>query len=148
MYHKILVPLDGSELAEQALVPAAELARRFDAELYLVRVFLPPVVSPAAWTSIDMTKIRTEEEKFLRTYLDERKIEGVVCHRLLVEGEAADALMHTAKEQGIDLIVMTSHGRTGFNRWLFGSVAERVVRHAPCPVLTIGPDSLRREPST
>ncbi|MCA9793612.1 MAG: universal stress protein [Candidatus Eremiobacteraeota bacterium] len=147
MYSKILVPLDGSELAEQALAPAGELARRFGAELYLVRVFLPPVISPAAWTSIDMTKVRAEEEQFLRNYLDEQQVEGVLCHRLLIEGEAADALMHTAKEQGIDLIVMTSHGRTGFNRWLFGSVAERVVRHAPCPVLTIGPDSLKRAQS-
>ncbi len=144
MFSKILVPLDGSKLAEKAIPYALELARQNEAEILLVRVFLPPVISPAAWTSIDLHKIRADEEKALSEYLDSKRVEGVKCTARLVEGEAADGLLDVAEQEGIDLIVMTSHGRTGFNRWLFGSVAERIVRYAPCPVMTIGRPTLEK----
>ncbi len=147
MYKKILVPLDGSELAEQAIETAASIARRNDGELILVRAVELTVLPPAAWSYIDVDEVHKEERAAYQQYLDDKKIEGLPCRTLLVEGQGvgADGLLSAAEAEDVDLIVMTSHGRTGLNRWLFGSVAERVVRHAPCPVLTIGPKTLAKQ---
>lgn len=148
MFQKIMVPLDGSKLAEQAIPHAVSLASKTGAKVILVRAMLLPVISPAAWTTIDIARIRDDEEQAVTSYLAE------LCHKLeeenlrvasvALEGEAAQVLLDVAEEKNVDLIVMTSHGRTGLNRWLFGSVAEKVVRHAPCPVLTVGARSLRK----
>lgn len=148
MFKKILVPLDGSKLAENAIPHAVSLATTSGATLLLARAMLLPVVSPAAWTTIDIAKIREQEEKAIKKYLDDLaaglKEKGHTVEVVALEGEAADVLLDVAEKERVDLIVMTSHGRTGLNRWLFGSVAEKVVRHAHCPVLTVGSKFLKK----
>jgi nucleotide-binding universal stress UspA family protein len=144
MYQKIMVPLDGSLLAEQALEPAAQIARRRDGELYLVRAFEPTVVPPAALGFVDRDALRAEERAQIENYLEKHKLPDLSCHTVVLEGSGADPLLKFADENDMELIVMTSHGHTGLEHWLFGSVAERVVRYASCPVMTIGRKTLQK----
>jgi len=146
MFHKILVPLDGSPLSEGALAPALEVARRFEARVVLFRTSVlpehlmvsPVPVSPATYAEIEQSILDTT-----RDYLDDMKARhleaGVPIQTANASGEAAKEILDFAQSQGIDLIVMSTHGRSGFQRWLFGSVAEKVMRHAPCPVLAVRP---------
>jgi nucleotide-binding universal stress UspA family protein len=76
---------------------------------------------------------RAEAEAWLRTFAG--RLTGVPVRTLVTQGPAAMAILETAKEQNADLIVMTSHGRSGASRWVFGSVAEHVVRQSPCPLV-------------
>lgn len=144
MYQKVMVPLDGSPLAEKALEPAADIARRRDAELYLVRAYEPTVVPPAALGFVDREALHQEEHDAIARYLESKVRPDLRCHTAVLVGAGADPLLQFADEQDIELIVMTSHGHTGLEHWLFGSVAERVVRYAPCPVLTIGRKTLSK----
>ena len=146
MFHKILVPLDGSILSEGAVAPALEVARRFEATVLLFRTSVlpehlmvsPVPVSPATYAEIEESILETTRE-----YLEGMKTRfadaGVPLETAQASGEAAREILEMAQHQGIDLIVMSTHGRSGFQRWLFGSVAEKVMRHAPCPVLAIRP---------
>ncbi len=146
MFKKILVPLDGSPLSEGALLPALEMARRFEARVVLFRTSVlpehlmvsPVPVSPATYAEIEQSILDTT-----RDYLDDMKARhldaGVPIQTANASGEAAKEILDFAQAQGIDLIVMSTHGRSGFQRWLFGSVAEKVMRHAPCPVLAVRP---------
>lgn len=144
MYQKIMVPLDGSPLAETAIEPAADIARRRDGQIFFVRAYEPAIIPPAALGFVDRDELAKSEREALELYLNKQVIEGIPCHRAVVEGAGADPLLRFAEENDIELIVMTSHGHTGFDRWLFGSVAEKMVRHASCPVLTIGPKTLKK----
>ena len=146
MFHKILVPLDGSILSEGAIAPALEVARRFGATVLLFRTSVlpehlmvsPVPVSPATYAEIEESILETTRE-----YLEATKTRfaeaGVTLETAQSSGEAAREILELAQTRGIDLIVMSTHGRSGFQRWLFGSVAEKVMRHAPCPVLAIRP---------
>lgn len=142
MYQRILVPLDGSQLAEAALAHAQQLAHQFGSEITLLRV----VVSPYAIVAPDMVLIGQDvnQEVFLQQaeqYLQETAgqlaVQGVTVHTLACEGPVAEAILDHARARDIDLIVMSTHGRGGISRWVYGSVADRVLQAAPCPVLLI-----------
>lgn len=146
MFHKILVPLDGSELSESAIPAALEVARRFGASLVLFRAAVLPehlMVSPVPLAPGAYSHLQDEIVTGTREYLDAVKArlsgEGVPVDTGLVSGDAASRILEYAETQGIDLIVMCTHGRSGFQRWLFGSVAEKVMRHSTCPVLSVRP---------
>jgi nucleotide-binding universal stress UspA family protein len=153
-YRGILVPLDGSERAETALPHAAALAERFGARIVLYRVVDPPgpmmppdVISPAAGLPVvppmlDTVQFAQEARDLTAEYLESRARElralGLTVTGLVGDvGDVAEQILETARREVIDLIVMSTHGRTGLDRLLFGSVAENVVRHAPVPVLLI-----------
>lgn len=126
MYKRILVPLDGSPLAESILPEVAVLAGD-GAELILMRA-VPPTDLPRWGTHAEQyvsALTRTLESKYARVL------------GLVRQGEPAGAIVDTAAEHRCDLIAMTTHGYGGLNRWIFGGVAERVVRHAPVPVLAM-----------
>lgn len=136
----ILVPTDLSEGAEQALAYACELARTLDAEIHLLNVVgIPSLGVPelgVALTSTIIDQLVTENQ----AALDE--IARTRCHArlgqvLIRSGDPRDMINRTAQEIGADLIVMGTHGRRGITRALLGSVAETVVRSAPCAVLTV-----------
>lgn len=136
----ILVPTDLSEGAEQALAYACELARTLDAEVHLLNVVgIPSLGVPelgVAMTSTIIDQLVTENQ----ATLDE--IARTRCHArlgqvLIRSGDPRDMINRTAQELGADLIVMGTHGRRGITRALLGSVAETVVRSAPCAVLTV-----------
>ena len=145
MYKKILVPLDGSELAEQALENAFYLAERADAELLLVSASHTEMVVATATPSgaaVDVfEQPHAQSQSALSTYLHQVRKDtvpaGITAKIKVVEGEAAGVIVDTAIEENIDLIIMSSHGRSGVSRWVMGSVTERVLRQAPCPVLVI-----------
>lgn len=132
---KILFPTDFSTLSDAALQYATTLARDMGAKLVIVHIEEPP----AAYGAGEMYYgIPDPDTAALTKMLDVvRPADAAVPfeHRL-VTGEPATEIVELAKEEGVDLIVMGTHGRTGLGRLLMGSVAESVVRRAPCPVFT------------
>jgi nucleotide-binding universal stress UspA family protein len=137
MFRTIIVPLDGSELAEQALPSARELARRSAATLRLLRVHVVPRGAMAYAREWD-EEIRQRETAYLNE-IAERVSEpiGVRPETLLVDGHPADAIREAADDAQAPLIVMSSHGRTGFSRFWIGSVTDAVIGRAKTPVLMI-----------
>ncbi|MGC9529660.1 MAG: universal stress protein [Candidatus Bipolaricaulaceae bacterium] len=148
---RILCPTDFSDPALHAVRVAGRVARQFDAELLLVHVVtpLPPVTAPPAPATYDVAAFERQLEETARQTLNqliEQELQG--CGRvrpLVVQGPAAEQVTKVAEKQAVDLIVIATHGRTGWRRFIFGSVAEKVVRLAPCPVLTVPPPHEQRQ---
>ena len=144
MFKKILVPLDGSELAEHALDPAFTFARQTQGEIILLRVPLMQHVLAAEPVHYEMPSpsesLEQSRQKAL-TYLAGiqrvRSSPQVTIHACTPLGDPAGNIVDTAVAEDVDLIVMTTHGYSGVTRWLLGSVTEKVLRHAHCPVLVI-----------
>lgn len=137
----ILVPTDLSVHAEDALEYACELAQKLDATVHLVNVIgIPALGVPELGVAVTSTMIDsmvTENQRALEA-LVARCRPGVAIGQVLMKtGDARDMIDEAAKEVAADLIVMGTHGRRGVSRALLGSIAESVVRSAPCPVLTI-----------
>lgn len=151
MYKKILVPLDGSELSEKALAHAEAIAGQFGSQLFLARVCetVPlPVMPEMAVPSLDYVQLeKAEAEEEARAYLAaarERLVDkGFEVTSLVLEGPVSESILDAAAAQEIDLIVMSTHGRSGLGRWIFGSVANKVLQGAPCPMLIVRPQRQR-----
>jgi nucleotide-binding universal stress UspA family protein len=141
MYKKILVPLDGSELAKTALDQAEKLARAFDAEIILFQVvpFMPIYGSPELVTPLIVDEKQKEAaEKYLATLIEELKKKGLKVTAMVRTGQqVAVEIIDFAKESGADLIVMCTHGRSGISRWVLGSIALKVLTRAETPILLI-----------
>lgn len=146
MYKQIVVPMDGSALAETALGQAIELARAFNAPILLVRIVdVSSMASYAGATPMagaDFGLLGTmvdEERQDATTYIDAmvKKLEGegLTVRGEVLQGAIASAIVQAAGPH--DVIVIASHGRSGMKRWFLGSVAEEVVRRADCPVLLV-----------
>lgn len=143
---RILVPVDFSEPSKQALDYALFIAQRFDAPIDVLHVW-----KMSEYAGDDMVVLtRSEPELTLSTYLRSHADQLLTNFlnglphgkRLLEEGDPASTIARVAKEGNYDLVVMGTHGRTGLSHLMMGSVAEKVVRMAPCPVLTYRvPDS-------
>ena len=144
MYQEILVSLDGSELAEAALPHARALAKAFDARITLLSVLEPlemypqqGLVGPVVSISMNVQ----EELANLKQYLDgvaaNLTKEGIAVRTEVREGDPASAICDYAEGNQMDIIVMSTHGRSGIQRWVYGSVADRVLRSAQVPVLLI-----------
>lgn len=137
----ILVPTDLSEGAEQALDYACELAAMLGATIHLVNVIgIPALGVPElglAMTSTVIDQIMIDNQTALDKLAASKRCTSQIGQVMLKTGDAKDVINQTAKELGVDLIVMSTHGRRGLSRALLGSVTETVVRTAPCPVLTI-----------
>lgn len=142
---RILVPLDGSELATKALPVAAFLARKLSAELHLVSVVplvILPYITGGAYVPANVyQRLDDDRQHEARQYLDQaaRGVQenGIQVQTHLERGDAASALLDLASKQQINLVVMTTHGRTGLARLTLGSVADRVVRSGAAPVLLV-----------
>ncbi|MCB9708398.1 MAG: universal stress protein [Myxococcales bacterium] len=138
---RILTPLDFSDASNHAFAYAVELASKLKAEIHAAHVYQLPVYTftEGAVTAGPevVTKIVDASTDALNKIADQYKGSGVVIHTHVLEGAPHDSILETAKKLGIDLIVMGTHGRSGLTRFLLGSVAERVVRASPIPVLTI-----------
>ena len=141
MYKKIVVPLDGSKVAEGVLPHAKSLAYSEGAELILLTVTSNPAMDLVfSDPGIAETAI-LEQQEMSKTYItgieNELKSEGFRVSNLIRVGSVAEAVLGVAEELGVDVIAMSTHGRTGPARWLLGSVAERVVHNSKVPVLLI-----------
>src|SRR5690242_8977981 len=142
---RILVPLDGSELAAKALPVAEGLCRQLLAQLDLVSVLQPavipyvggePYVPGEVYTRID-TERTQEIKKYLTATAATAREHGIATQIHIERGDPASGVLDTAQELGTMLIVMTTHGRTGLTRFALGSVADRVVRGGAAPVLLV-----------
>ncbi len=133
---KILFPTDFSHTGDSALELATTLARERGAKLLIVHVEEPPAAYGAGEMYYGMPDPVTDD---LRKMLEQvgPPDPRVSCERRLITGDPATAIANLAQDEGVELIVMGTHGRTGLMRLLMGSVAEAVVRRAPCPVLTL-----------
>ena len=148
---RILVPIDFSAHSKNALRYAIPFAKHFQAELVLVYV-VEPAVYPADFSfgQVSLPDLEHELRERAKRELErllEAEIRGQVAARTIVRtGKAFLEIISTAKEENTDLIIIATHGHTGVEHILFGSTAEKVVRKAPCPVLSLRPtedESLR-----
>lgn len=142
----ILLPTDFSECGNFARSYAASLARKFGASIIAVHVIEPmvPTLGYSGMTEplpiADIAdQLETSAERELPRIAESEDCSGLEIEEVIVHGEAAAEIVRVAKDRNVDLIVLSSHGRTGLGRILFGSTAEAVVRHASCPVLVVKP---------
>lgn len=145
---QILVPLDGSQLAEAALAPAARMAEHLDAEVLLVRALSPvlhasylngkPGLSCADFDEVE------DAWKYLTRLADGLRKDGRRASVRVLVGSPAAAIADAAREEKIDLIAMTTHGRGGLGRIMLGSIADGVLHQSKMPILLVRPESARR----
>lgn len=139
MFRKLLVPLDRSGLAEQALGPAAAIARALHAEIDVALVHQPLAfdgITDAMWNTAQWN----DEHKYLEGIADELATgASVPTTHAVLRGGIVEMICSRARDVGADLVVMTSHGRTGLSRAWLGSIADGVLRHAAIPVLVLHP---------
>jgi nucleotide-binding universal stress UspA family protein len=144
---EILVPLDGSRLAEAALAPASSIADLFGAELVLAQVVWPvsagnmlPVPFASGYETEALRFQRKETQEYLDSAVSDLRELGVGARAAVVVGHnIAEALLDLAHPQRIDLVTMATHGRSGLKRLLLGSVADKMIRGAGPPVLVVRP---------
>ncbi len=141
---RLLVPLDGSALAEQALPVAGPLAKATGAELLLLQVVQgldrrnqDLLFKDAAEAQAAVTEWQQEAIAYLQQQAHHFQADGVTCLCKVVMGDVASTIIGTADSEAIDLLVMSTHGRSGLQRWIYGSVANKVLRGVTCPLLLI-----------
>jgi len=151
MYQHILVPLDGSEFAE-CVIPHVEAVSIGCA---VVKVTLIRAIGPLHIRGGLETRISTEEQKRIESqatesakeYLEkvaaQLKDKGIVAGVEIVHGDVVDTLIEYASKNNVDLIIMGTHGSSGIVRWAMGSVADKILRHSPVPVLLAAPKACR-----
>lgn len=136
----ILVPIDFSDHSRAALELGEDLAEKFDAALHLVHVYPLPVAVPSPYGPTVPPDFSTQVESAVNKHLDDWRGKHVSAKRsvtmYVLAGNASSTITEIAENVGVDLIVMGTRGLTGMKHVLLGSTAERIVRQAPCPVLT------------
>lgn len=139
---KILVPIDFSDYSKSALKYAVNFAKRFNAKLVLVYVVEPIIYPPdfsmgqIAIPTIDLGMDKRAQEELDK--LAEKEIpKDLTANTIVKTGKPFIEIIETAADENVDLIIIATHGHTGMEHILFGSTAEKVVRKAPCPVLTL-----------
>jgi nucleotide-binding universal stress UspA family protein len=136
---RILFPTDFSENSDYAFQHALEYARHFGAKLYVVHVVYFPPQMPEQNVGRVIDVLLKDGEKRLKTLIRRISDPELIFHPEVRIGTVDREIIELARKEKIDVIVMGTHGRTGLAHVFLGSVAERVVRHAPCPVLTVKP---------
>lgn len=141
-FKEIIVPTDFSEHSLRALDYAVEIAEKFSAELKIVYVIEPLIqAADVAWSSVDFEMLnrahRESADRQLVTLLDERIPKSVSAEFMILTGKPFVEIVRLARAENADLIVMATHGRGAISHILMGSTADKVVRKAPCPVLTV-----------
>lgn len=146
MYRKILVPLDGSAKSEQSLPVAQQLAEPMNSTLcLLVAIDLNQVLFverndrlPKDFERLNQQQI-DEAERYLTEWKGRLQTDNIAVTTHVGQADPRDAILEFAKDEAVDLIVMTSAGKSNWMRWISGSIADQVLRSAPCPVLVVRP---------
>ena len=142
---RILIPTDFSETAAAAVEYGCELATSIGARVTLLHVFSPGIIATPdavfAPTPEELRALGLAARARLLSMAEKLSHEGLDIDCLAIDGVARETIDAVARKQNADLIVMGTHGRRGLSHLLVGSVTEKVLRRAPCPVLTIGPAS-------
>jgi nucleotide-binding universal stress UspA family protein len=142
-YKHILVPLDSSKLAELALPDALTLAQLNNAEITLLHVISPVrlVLTSSPGVPVLIDQLADDQRKWAIAYLDEVRSrllsENIIVHTAVETGLAAETIIDYANKYNVDLIVMSTHGRSGLRRWVYGSVADKLLRGAHVPVVLV-----------
>ena len=144
---KVLCPVDFSKTSGHAFIYAAAIAQQFEAELTVLHV-IEAVPLPTAYDGAPFVDTVREADKYAEKELarllgsvdaGKPRVRGAIAH-----GETHNAILNFAKQNDMDLIVIGKHGRKKLEFWLFGSVTERVIRHAACPVMVVqNPESVK-----
>lgn len=139
MFHHLLVPLDGSELAEAVLPMALAVAERFDSKITLLRVVNPPYYASAGHDYAGFNNaVRQEGAAYLEAQQKKLEESGFNVQVRLMEGDfIADTILDVADMLEVDVIAMSTHGRGGIRRWVFGSVADKLLQRARIPILLV-----------
>lgn len=146
MFKHLLVPLDGSKLAELALPMAKSIAAQFDSSISLLQVVaLPYVVGlghDSSGSYSDLNSLNQEMKREAASYMEAKRQElqraGIQVNVQIVMGKSpAEAILTAVDDLEADTIVMSTHGRGGLMRWVFGSVADKVLRHAHVPIMLV-----------
>lgn len=138
MYRNILVPTDGSRGSATAVGHAIDLASQYDATVHALHVVEDSGIAAFGRSEIQRD-LRERGERLVEAVRDRAGNRDVDCETAVVSGSPPERIVQYASENDVDLVVVGTHGRTGVRRYLLGSVAERVVRTAPVPVLTLSP---------
>ena len=141
--HRILVPFDFSEYSEKAFTWALAMAEKWRSRLLLLHVVptpsYPPMLMGTYFNVAEFeASLRADAEARAQEFVGKTQSRTIQIDTRVVTGEPFGDICRIAEQEQVDLIIMGSHGRTGLGHVLLGSVAERVVRHAPCPVLVVG----------
>lgn len=146
-YKKIVVPIDGSGWSARAIPHAVDIARNNKAELILLHVFRPPASEYASDVALagetdQFKQLREEVKQKLMAIRGQIRSENLNVRVHMIEGRGVAGLIcdYINGEEGVDLVVMSSHGHTGLRRWLFGSVAHKIMQEVNVPVMIIRPD--------
>ena len=135
---KILIPTDGSEYTKLAVKKGLGLAKLLNAEvtaLYVINEAAFTAIPPDSLITDIYSLLKMEGETALQYVIDEGEAIGIKVEKMITEGETAESIVDVGEH--FDLIVMGTLGRTGLSRLMIGSVAEKVVRHAACPILVV-----------
>ena len=159
MYQKIMVPLDGSQLAECVLPHVEALIQGCQVQTIIFVRVVEPAPSRSAATNLDYKQVleymkKIEEERkssaaeYLQGVITRLKRNGVQLQKEVLYGHIADCLVDFAEARDVDLILIATHGRSGVSRWVRGSVAERILRASSTPVLMVRAPGAMREISS
>lgn len=146
MFHRIIVPLDGSSRAEQAIPVAARIARASNGSIILLQVVTVPfevgsqVVPLSGYSSTTLDNDINAAKDYLATVARRDELDGIGSKMKILTGTAAQKILEVVEDEQADLIVMCSHGDTGFKRFMLGSVAQSVARHSTVPVFVLRED--------
>lgn len=135
MYDPILIPTDGSTGTTHVAMQAIDLAKQYYGEVYVVSVVETGGLLPESDETVE--DLRRESERAVRQVEAMASTHGVSVETAVLEGDPSDEVLAYAEEVDADIVVVGTHGRTGVQRQLIGSVAERLVRHATVPVMTV-----------
>ena len=137
MIQRILVPVDGSPMSEQALCQAAAMASAFDAEILLLRVQEPEAGTGGFSDSVSWRLLRAEASSSLEKLAERLREGGRRVSTVLAEGRAAEEILKAARDRPADLVVLSTHGSSGHSRFHFGSTAQKVIAEARVSVLIV-----------
>jgi nucleotide-binding universal stress UspA family protein len=136
MYHSILIPLDGSEIAETILPEIQNLTPDYSARIVVVRVCHAQAMTEKYAAEVQ-SRVAQEAETYLENMKARLNSKGFTVELHICYGDAAWEILDLSERTNVDLIAMSTHGRSGIGRWLLGSVAEKVLRHSRKPVLLL-----------
>jgi nucleotide-binding universal stress UspA family protein len=143
MYKKILVPLDGSKLAETALPHAESLAAQYGAELLLLSIVTPPAITTGRGVEAlkvfetEIESLVQETEDYLKQLRNKLNARNIACETVVKFEPVVRSIVETANEAAVDLVIIASHGRSGLGRVFFGSVAAGVLNRIEQPLMVI-----------
>lgn len=146
-YDKIMIATDGSKQVEKAVKAAVELARLTGARLYAVHVIASTGYTPRnfGWEESLREILEAEAKRAVNFVEKAGKASGIEVESVILDGHPADRIMEFVEQEGMDLIVVGTLGRTGLDRFLLGSVAEKIVRHSKTPVMVVKGETANEE---